>query len=289
MAVREFRFGASGMAPGSRAEWQAAARQVEAWGYDTLLVPDHLGMVAPFPALMAAADVTERIRLGTMVVNTGLWRPAMLARDAAGVDQLSDGRLELGLGAGNDAFRAEFEKAGLPYHGARQRIEFMEQTVTELRGLFADPEHYPRPAQRNIPILIAGQGDRLLAAATRHADIVGLSGVRPGESPTEKGTLAERIAYIEKAAGDRLPQIEINMMIIVVAVTGSGTPDFTLARFFYPDLSDDELLTVPGILHGTVDQMADTLRHYRETYGVTYFTVVPPAVQAFAEVIARIR
>ena len=75
---------------------------LEKWdlGYDVLLVPDHLGTVAPFPALVAAAQATSRPRVGTFVLNAGFWNPVLLAREAATVDALTDGRLELGLGTG---------------------------------------------------------------------------------------------------------------------------------------------------------------------------------------------
>src|ERR1700754_4676440 len=106
MTDHPFRFGISLFNVGSRSAWRARVREVEDLGYDVLQVADHLGMAAPFPALVAAADVTS-IRLGTFVLNAGILHPAYLARDVADVYRLTDGRLELGLGAGY--VQAEFE------------------------------------------------------------------------------------------------------------------------------------------------------------------------------------
>ncbi|MFF0487718.1 TIGR03621 family F420-dependent LLM class oxidoreductase [Nocardia sp. NPDC004068] len=285
--MRDFRFGVSMRASDSRAEWERSTRLVEELGYDMVLVPDHLGMVAPFPALVAAAGVTSRVGLGTFVLNAGLTRPALLARDAAAVDQLSDGRFELGLGAGYAP--SDFEAIGIPFPDAAQRISHLERTVVEVRELLADPEHRPRPARSRVPIVIAGQGDRLLRVAARHADTVGLSGVVAGDDPTRRGTLAERIALLRSAAGERFAALEINLMILGVHIAGSGTPDLSFPRVFYPDYSDDELLAVPTVLHGTEEDIADAVRRFRDEYGVTYFTITSHDMTAFAKVLARLR
>ncbi|MCM6774049.1 TIGR03621 family F420-dependent LLM class oxidoreductase [Nocardia sp. CDC159] len=285
--MREFRFGVSMRASDSRGEWQQAARLVEDLGFDTLLVPDHLGMVAPFPALMSAAEVTSRVRLGTFVLNAAFHRPALLARDVAAVDQLSDGRFELGLGAGYA--RDEFEAAGLSFPSAGERISHLEQTIVEVRRLLADPSHRPRPARPDVPIAVAGQGDRLLSMGARLADTVGLAGVVPGEDPTVRGTLPERIALLRRAAGERIAELEINMMVLAVHITGSGAPNLAFPRFFYPDYSDEQLLTIPNVLHGSEDEIADTLRHFRAEYGITYFTLTSHDMHAFAKVMARLR
>lgn len=114
--ARPFRFGVNLLAPAPVDEWRAKCRRAEELGYDVILVPDHLGMPAPFPSLVAAAEVTERPRLGTFVLNAGFWNPTLLAREVATTDTLTGGRLELGLGTGY--IRAEHDTAGLP--GARR-------------------------------------------------------------------------------------------------------------------------------------------------------------------------
>ncbi|MFF3146594.1 LLM class flavin-dependent oxidoreductase, partial [Streptomyces sp. NPDC057927] len=110
---RPFRFGVNLLAPAPLDEWRAKCRRAEELGYDVILVPDHLGMPAPFPSLVAAAEATERPRLGTFVLNAGFWNPTLLAREVATTDTLTGGRLELGLGTGY--IRAEHDTAGLPW------------------------------------------------------------------------------------------------------------------------------------------------------------------------------
>jgi probable F420-dependent oxidoreductase len=162
MNFRSFRFGASlpYVVP-SRSAWRARVREVEDLGYDVLQVPDHLGMVAPFPALVAAAEVTS-IRLGTYVLNVGVLSPAYLARDVADTYRLTDGRLELGLGAGYAP--EEFTAAGLPFGTPGSRLRKFEEVLTGMRKLLAAEADPPRP-----PIMVAGAGDRILTLAARTA------------------------------------------------------------------------------------------------------------------------
>lgn len=276
MTTRDFRFGVNLLTTGSRSAWQDAARQVEDLGYDVLLVPDHLGIRAPFPALTSAADVTTRLRLGTLVLNAGFYKPALLARDVAAVHELSDGRLELGLGTGYVA--EEFEAAELPFPSARQRIDYLEHTTTEVVRLLAEAGH-------QVPIMIAGQGDRVLGVTGRHADIVNISSVRPGPGDP----LADRIDVLRQAAGDRFDQIELGLFVPTVHITGSGEPDLSLLRRFHPDLSDEELMDLPGVLHGTEQEIADSIRRLRDTYGITYITIIGPHLEPFGKVISQLR
>lgn len=143
--AQDFRFGVALGATTSRAAWVERCRRAEELGFDVIGVPDHLGMLAPFPAMMLAAEATERVRLNTFVLNAPFYSPALLAREAATVDLLTDGRVELGLGAGYAA--AEFERAGIPFPSARERVDLLDATAAALRAAFADPQHTPRPAQ----------------------------------------------------------------------------------------------------------------------------------------------
>ena len=92
----EFRFGIGVWGAKSGQRFIDTARRFEDFGFDVYNVADHLGGPAPFPVLAAAAQATSRIRLGTYVLNAAFYSPALLARDAADVDLLSDGRLEIG-------------------------------------------------------------------------------------------------------------------------------------------------------------------------------------------------
>lgn len=135
---RPFRFGVNLLAPAPVDEWRAKCRRAEELGYDVILVPDHLGMPAPFPSLVAAAEVTERPRLGTFVLNAGFWNPALLAREVATTDALTGGRLELGLGTGY--VQAEHDRAGLPWGSPRERVDHLQHTIEELDRLLGSDE-----------------------------------------------------------------------------------------------------------------------------------------------------
>ncbi|MCP2257059.1 putative F420-dependent oxidoreductase, MSMEG_2516 family [Streptoalloteichus tenebrarius] len=289
MTTRPFRFGVTFFTGVSRADWQASARRAEDLGYDVVLAPDHLGMSSPFALLAAAAQVTSRVRLGTFVLNAGFHRPALLARDVASLDQLLEGRLELGLGAGYAAH--EYEAAGLPFPRAGERVDHLARTVAELRRLLADEGHQPTPVQRPTPpILVAGQGDRLLRVAARQADIVGIAGALPrDEHDTGHAALADKIAAVRAAAGPRWADLELNLLVQAVLPDSEPHPDLSFLRGFAPGLSDERILALPGVLRGSPASMADTLREYRETYGLSYFTVTEPGMDAFAEVIAQLR
>lgn len=111
--ARPFRFGVNMLTPSGGPDWRTRCRRAEQLGYDVILVPDHLGLPAPFPALVAAAEATERPRVGTFVLNAAFWNPTLLAREAAGTDALTEGRLELGIGAGY--VREEHDRAGIEF------------------------------------------------------------------------------------------------------------------------------------------------------------------------------
>jgi probable F420-dependent oxidoreductase len=273
--AKDFRFGIGLRNAKSQSSIQEYARRVEDFGYDVLHVPDHLGMAAPFPTLTMAAAATSTLRVGTFVLNACFYKPTLLARDVVALRDLSGGRFELGLGAGY--VREEFEAAELPFPTARQRIEYLEH-MTEYMG-----EHVP-----DVPILIAGNGDRLLTVAARHANIIGFTG---GDRAADAGEdpLAGRIEFVRKAAGDRFDELERNIAITAMPLDGSGMPDLSIPRRFLPTLSEEELLRHPGVLAGSVRDMADRIRGYRDTYGVSYIIVQAPHAEPFSKVIAELR
>jgi probable F420-dependent oxidoreductase len=139
-----------------------------------------------------------------------------------------------------------------------------------------------------VPLLIAGNGDRLLTVAAQHADIIGLTG---GDRAPEgdDDPLAERIAFVRDAAGDRFGQLELNVAITAMPLDDSGRPDLSIPRQFLPHLTDEQLLRHPGVLSGSTQDIADRLRQYRDDYGVSYIIVQAPHAEAFAKVIARLR
>lgn len=272
--AREFRFGFGLHAARRLSSVQDWARRAEDWGYDVLHVPDHLGAPAPFPTLTAVAAATERLHLGTFVLNAGFYKPALLARDVAEVRDLSAGRLELGLGAGY--VRAEFEAAELPYPSAGARVAHLRHVTEYLR------EHLP-----DVPLLIAGNGDKLLTIAAEHAHVIGLTGGDPADEAGDP--LAERISFVRSAAPQRFEELELNVSVTAMPIDESGMPDLSITRRFLPHLSDEQLLRTPGVLSGSVRDIAATIRGYRDTYGITYVTVQQPHAEAFAKVIAELR
>jgi probable F420-dependent oxidoreductase len=273
LVAKDFRFSMSMRFFKSRERLVEKAKRAEDLGYDILCVPDHLGAAAPFPTLTAVAMVTTRMRMSMYVLNAAFYKPALLSRDLQALDMLSDGRLEIGLGTGY--VREEFEAAELPYPNAGARVDYLEHMTTYLK------EHHP-----TTPILIAGNGDRVLTLAARHADIIGLTGarVRDVEDP-----LAERIEFVRNAAGDRFDLLELNMVVTAMPPEGETAPDLRMTRQYAPDLSDERLLSMPSVLSGSPREMADTLSGLREKYGLTSFTVQDNNLDAFAKVIAELR
>jgi probable F420-dependent oxidoreductase len=280
MTNHPFRFGVSLFNVGSRSAWRARVREVEDLGYDVLQVADHLGLAAPFPALVAAADVTS-IRLGTFVLNAGILHPAYLARDVADVYRLTDGRLELGLGAGY--VQAEFEAVGAPFGTAGERLRKLEAILRETRTLLAAEADNPQP-----PIMLGGAGDRMLRLAGREADIFSFSiaaGMTEGLAPED--AFARRVQVLRDAAGDRFDDVELNLF---VAAVGESEDKLDLAIIRQASgLDDAQLVQLPGVLVGSPREIADRLLRYREEFGVSYISVLEPHMAAFAEVIKHLR
>ena len=225
------------------------------------------------PTLTAAAMITTKVKLSMYVLNAAFYKPALLSRDIQALEVLSDGRVEVGLGTGY--VREEFEAAELPYPSAGRRVDYLEHMTAYLK------EHHPK-----TPILIAGNGDRVLTLAAQHADIIGLTGanVRDADNP-----LAERIEFVRNAAGDRFDSLELNLVITAMPGDGETVPDLKMTRRYAPDLSDEELLAQSSVLSGSPSEMAETLSGYRDRYGVTCFTVQDNNVETFAKVIAELR
>src|ERR1700719_2985682 len=132
--IKPFRFGVNVRSAESRAEWQAKARKIEALGYQILNLPDHLtDLLSPMPALVSAAEATTRLRVGTNVLNNDLRHPVLVAREAATIDLLTDGRFELGLGAGS--IRSEYDEAGLRFDRGATRVDRLAEAVIVIKGL----------------------------------------------------------------------------------------------------------------------------------------------------------
>ncbi|MGP8296987.1 LLM class F420-dependent oxidoreductase [Streptomyces inhibens] len=292
---RPFRFGVNMLTIDSGATWREKCRHAEELGYDVLLVPDHLGMPAPFPALIAAAEATERPRVGTFVLNTGFFNPALLAREVATTDALTGGRLELGLGTGY--VRAEHETAGLPWGSPGERVDHLTRTIEELDRLLGDDGHVPQPAQRpRPPLLIGGNGPRMLRLAARHAEIAAFTGGRQSPGKAE-GTLelmpadqlAASVARYQEYAADRPAPAELNILVQQVLVTDDRRAVAREIAALAIGLDEEQALDAPTLLIGTPTQMAEQLRERRERFGFSYITVLDPFLDAFAPVLEELK
>jgi len=307
--MKPFRFGINIRDASSRAEWQDKARKVEALGYAVLLVPDHLAaMLATIPAVMSAADATTRLRIGTNVLNNDLRHPVLLAREAATMDLLTDGRLELGLGAGY--MRIEYDQAGLRFDRGGIRVERLAESVPIIKDLLGGAEvtfvgqHYrvtshriyPLPVQRpRPPIIIGGNGPRLLALAAREADTVNLTGVTFTQGGTtldmsgwKVAGVDERLRVIRDAAGERFGALELSAQIQRVIVTDRPREAAEELQKTWKQISVDEILAAPFVLIGTVDEMVEALRARRDRWGISYFVTFEPFLDALAPVVARL-
>ncbi|MCR6489458.1 TIGR03621 family F420-dependent LLM class oxidoreductase [Amycolatopsis sp. OK19-0408] len=280
--MRPFRFGVALYVPGSRAEWVDKCRKAEDLGYDVVGVVDHLGRVAPIPALLLAAEATERIRLNTYVLNASFHNPVLLARDLAALDEFTGGRVEIGIGAGY--VRAEFEAAGIDWGTPGRRFGRVVDVVTEIERAFTDR---PRP-----PLLLGGRGDRMLTFAAAHADTIALTGTAPGAAEGRLAlagadALAERAGFVKRVLDGR--DTELNLMVHFVRITDDRRTALEAAHRLVPHLGVEELGSLATVLVGSVDAAAEQLRRTRETLGTSYFTVLEDDLERLAPVIEKLR
>jgi probable F420-dependent oxidoreductase len=285
---RPFRFGVNMTAPARGDAWRAKCRRAEELGYDVILVPDHLDAPAPFPALVAAAQATSRPRVGTFVLNCAFWNPVLLAREVATAAALTDGRLDVGLGTGY--VREEFERAGVAWGTPGSRVDRLLRTVEELARLAAAPGEGPRP-----PLLIGGNGDRMLRVAAEHADVVAFTGARPGPGntgglvPLGAQALDGRVAAYRKFAAGRAEPAELNLLLQLVAVTDDPSAAARPWLEHMPELTERDVLESPLVLIGTEEQIVERLLAHRERYGFSYLTVLEPYLEEFAPVVRALR
>lgn len=307
---RAFRFGMVYSPQPSPMEWPNRVKEVEALGYDTLLLCDHLdGQYAIGPALGAAASLTTHLQLGSLVYCNDFYHPVLLAREAATLDQISGGRFQLGLGAGWNA--TDYARAGLPFGAASERIDRLAESVRVIRHCFdGEPftftgKYYQVSADRaaipELPppgrpsILIGGGGRKILRMAGELADIVQVNPRMSWEdeavsmfSPanSEAGT-AQKIAWIREGAGDRADDIELSVSVYAAMVTDDRD---RAARYLARRANVDvgEVLASPHALIGSVPEIADTLRRRRDELGLSYIVIDEWYRSALAPVVEQI-
>lgn len=302
---RPFRFGVTlNGSTGTRSEVIEIAQRAEAAGASVLLATDHLGNWAALPRLMAAAAATS-LRIGTLVLNNDLRHPTVLAQELATVDAMTDGRLEIGIGAGWN--RPEYEAAGLVFDPPGERLLRMQASLRMIRQALSEgridhqadgaysaihQEALPMSVQRpHPPLLVGGGGPKLLAFAAREVDIVGIDprslpggGTDPADITGD--AIARKIGWVREAAGERWSELEISISVWQV------DPDYRRRSGAPPPrtrgISEEELPNSPHYLVGDTDEMVDTLLARRERLGISYLTFGSAALPDLEPVMKRL-
>ena len=302
---RPFRFAVTARWSGSAAHWRDVARRAEDLGYDVLLVTDHMGaQLAPIPALMAAADATTRLRVGSFVFANDYRNPVMLAKEVATIDTLSGGRVEIGIGAGWNV--RDYRELGIPYDAPGVRVSRLEESVVLLKRLLSEDsvdhrgalhrsgsEDLPRPLQQHPPLMIGGGGPRVLRLAARAGRIVtfapqvNASGRPRLDAITEKA-LTERVMRFRAAAGDRAEHIELNVFVFDAAVTDRAR-SLMSAVSGYLRRAANGIIRSPFVLYGSRSSLRELLLERRERLGLSYISVPGNAMREFAPIVAELR
>jgi probable F420-dependent oxidoreductase len=306
--VHPFRFGLQCRGPADGAGWRDLARRLEGDGWSTLTVADHLDDgLAPTPALMAAADATTTLTVGSMVLANDYRHPVVVAKEAATLDVLSGGRFELGIGAGWTT--ADYEAAGFPLDRPGVRIARLTEAIEVLRGLWADEpcsftgDHYRIDAMTGLPhpvtpggprLVVGGGGERILRLAARTADVVAVN-VNLAAGVIDERAFPDgvpdatdhKLAWMREAAGERFDRLELQVRIHLAMVTDDR--DGVLAKLAPAfGLTVDEARATPHALIGSVDEICDQLVERRERWGLNRIGLSQDQLDAFAPIVARL-
>jgi probable F420-dependent oxidoreductase len=304
---KPFRFGVQVSNAASAAAWRDKARKLEDLGYSTLFMPDHFGEeLAPLPAIAMAAAHTTTLKVGALVFDNDYKHPAILAKECATIDQLCDGRLELGIGAG--WMKTDYDALGLDYDPPAVRVDRFEEALHVIKQCFTGEqfsysgEHYritdytshPRPSQAHLPILVGGGGKRVLSIAAREADIIGINpNLRAGEVGPDATADAlqeqtdRKIGWVREAAGARRDEIEIQMRFFVCKVTDDR---MKLAELLAPafGVEPEEALESGAALVGSESEIIEQLHRRRERWDLSYVVVGDDNVDEFAPIVAKL-
>jgi probable F420-dependent oxidoreductase len=306
--ARPIEIGVEMMEPFAGRSWAGSAQELERLGYSTLFAPDHFDEgYGPITAMATAAAATTTLRVATAVFAADFRHPAVVARELASIDQLSQGRLEVGLGAGYQI--DDYRGSGIGMDPPKVRVDRLIEHVAVLRGLFAEGpfsyegEHYtiteldgtPVPHRPGgPPVFVAGGGRRMLRFAARHADIVGVNPMLPSSAASDEAVLDstaarmdDKFEWIRDAAGDRFGGLVFHAWLKVAQVTDDAEKAVApLAEAFGGSVED--VLASPVVLVGTVDEILTRLRERRDRWGYSYYTIQQPVTEEFAAVVARL-
>lgn len=284
------------------------ARRAEDLGYSGVSLTDHLReQCGPLVGLAAMAAATSTVKITAMVLANDFRHPVMLAKELATLDRMSDGRLEVGMGAG--WLITDYQQGGIRMDRPGLRIERLEEAISVLEGCFADGpfdfqgNHYwitgldsqPKPHQRpRPPLMVGGGGPRILSLAARRADIVGLNaslraGVvdqRVGSTATAEAT-DEKLAVVRGAAGSRFDDIEMQTLVQVAMIDSDRTAIISLLAPGF-GLTAEQGMVTPHALVGTVDECCEQLESQRERWGISHITLPFGSTEAMAPVVERL-
>jgi probable F420-dependent oxidoreductase len=272
MSGQKFRFGVVVTPEGGPQQWTATARRVEELGFSSLLMPDGMQLLAPFPSLAVAAGATSTLRVGTFVLASPMRAPRAAAWEGHSLSVLTDGRFEFGIGTGRPEAQRFAEALGRSWGSAGERLQQVAESIEHLRELDGD---------RHTPVLIAAGGPKALALAARSADIVTLA----APSLSGRDHVAGLAAQLRDAAGDRAGDIEIAMNLF--AVGDDELPPWT-QQFLGADHATLVAHGSQTLLRGTPAEMADELQRRRDAYGVSYVSVNGAFIEQFAPVVERL-
>ena len=312
---RRFRFGVLGESATTGKQLLDEARRAEDMGYATFLLRDHFvaepfgPQLAPLPALTAVALATSRLRIGTLVIDNDYRHPVILAKEAATLDHLSGGRLELGIGAG--WLRDEYDRAGMTFDPPGVRVGRLEESIRLLKGLLAGSAitfsgtHYsvsrldtfPEPAQRPRPPILVGAGSRrMLGIAGREADIVGILPKALPEGTISEDlaertpeTIARKVEWVREAAGARFDEVELSMVISPsIADDHYAVAERYAAERGWGVAAAERVLEMPSAFVGPVPRIVDDMLARRDQYGFSYYVVADHDMDAFSPVVERL-
>jgi probable F420-dependent oxidoreductase len=301
--VHPFRFGVQQSSASSAEEWTSVARRAESLGYSILVMPDHLNnQLSPLAALAAVAGATTRIHLGAFVVANDYRHPLVLAREAATLDFLSNGRFELGMGAG--WMVSDYRALGMPYDPPARRVDRLEESVVVVKRLLTgetltfDGLHYHldratagvAPVQRpRLPLAIGAGGPRMLRLAAREADIVGLlPGFSergwPNMTQASETATAAKVAIVREAAGDRFEQLELNVWVHSAGIAGRGNSLIGSAVAAAGGAAT-AVYSSPYVIWGTLGAVRERLLRRRDALGISYYTIPARSMESMAPLV----
>ena len=306
--TRPFRFGLTLERTSNQDQIAEQARRAEELGYSCMVMTDHLdARNGPLVTITAAALATSTLRVGTLVLCNDYRHPVVLAKELATLDRISDGRLEIGIGAG--WMTTDYEQAGLPKDRPGVRIARLAEAVSVMDGCFGDGpfdfagEYYtirgldagPQPVQRpRPPLLMAGGGPKMLTLAAQRADIVAVN-VNLRSGVMDEGVAAnataevtdEKVALVRDVAGSRFGDIELSVGVFVANVIDDRQA-FAAALAPAFGITTEQALASPHALFGTVDECITTLEERRQRWGISYVTIPAEAAVEFAPVVEHL-